>query len=88
MAQPLTPAERAGRVVDAAGRPVPYATVVIVAGTTPMPEIALRGDAEGRFGLRLPTGEFTLRAYGPAGTGDARVEGGAATDEIVITIGE
>jgi hypothetical protein len=88
MAQPLTPhTERAGRVLDGNGRPVPYATVVIVSGSVPMPEIALRSDAGGRFGLRLPAGVFTLRAHGPSGAGDAVVEGGPGQEEIVIRIG-
>jgi hypothetical protein len=89
MARPLTPpTERAGRVVDDSGRPVPYATVVIVSGSVPMPEIALRSDAGGRFALRLPPGVFTLRAHGPSGTGDTAVEGAPAQEEIVITIGQ
>ncbi|MEU8661539.1 hypothetical protein, partial [Actinoplanes philippinensis] len=63
------------------------ATVVIVAGSVPMPEIALLADADGRFGLRLPPGIFTLRAHGPAGAGDTAVEGAPAREEIVIRIG-
>jgi hypothetical protein len=87
MARPLTPpTQRAGRVVDTSGRPVPYAIVVIVSGSVPMPEIALCTGADGRFGLRLPPGIFTLRAHGPDGSGDAAVEAGTAGDEIVITI--
>ncbi len=49
--------ELAGRVVDAHGDPVPDALVVIVAGTVPMPEIALQADdlfrIDGRATLRL-----------------------------------
>jgi hypothetical protein len=78
--------ERHGQVVDASGAPVPGAHVVIVAGSVPMPEIALLCDDAGRFALRLPPGVFTLRAHGPTGTGEVEVEGGRA-DEIVITIG-
>jgi hypothetical protein len=82
------PSERIGRVVDAQGRPVPNAHVVIVRGSVPMPEIALLSDESGRFVLRLPEGVFTLRAHGPAGTGETEVEvdGGPAEDEIVITL--
>lgn len=60
-----------GRVVDAAGLPVPDATVAIVAGSVPTPEIALLADGAGRFSLRLPPGIFTLRAHGPSVTGPA-----------------
>lgn len=49
-----------------------------------MPEIALLSDDAGRFSLRLPPGIFTLRAHGPAGTGQAEVEGASADEEIVI----
>lgn len=77
-------AERFGRVVDAGGSPVPRAHIVVVAGSVPMPEIALLSDDAGRFSLRLPPGIFTLRAHGPAGTGQAEVEGASADEEIVI----
>jgi hypothetical protein len=78
--------EVSGRVVDAAGAPVPEALVSIVAGTVPMPEIALMADAEGRFGLRLPAGRFTLRAHGPGGSGEAEVVR-PGDDDVVITVG-
>jgi hypothetical protein len=78
--------ERIGRVVDAAGGPVPNAHVVIVRGSVPMPEIALLSDDAGRFRVRLPAGSFTLRAHGPGGTGQIDVEGEADEDEIVITL--
>ena len=77
-----------GRVVGTAGDPVPGALVVIVESSVPVPEIALQADADGRFALRLPRGRFTLRAHGPGGTGDARIElPGAARVEIVIAEG-
>jgi hypothetical protein len=81
--------ERFGRVVDASGAPVPQAHIVIVAGSVPMPEIALLTDDAGRFSLRLPPGVFTLRAHGPAGTGEAEIEvdGGQTEHEVVIAIG-
>ena len=63
----------AGRVVDAAGAPAPDALVTIVAGTVPLPEIALTVDADGRFALALPDGRFTLRAHSAAGAGEAEV---------------
>jgi hypothetical protein len=80
-------ADRAGRVVDANGVPVPRARIVIIAGSVPMPEIALESDDDGRFSLWLPRGVFTLRAHGPAGTGEVEVENNSADSGIVITIG-
>jgi hypothetical protein len=74
-----------GRVVGAAGDPVAGALVVILESSVPVPEIALQADADGRFALRLPPGRFTLRAHGPDGTGDARIElPGAAEVELVL----
>ena len=52
-------------VVDASGRPVPEASVTIVAGTVAMPEIALLSDASGVVQLTLPRGRFILQADGP-----------------------
>jgi hypothetical protein len=86
MAAGPTGDELAGQVVDARGAPVPDALVTIVAGTVPLPEIALMADAEGRFTLRLPDGRFTLRGHGPAGTGDAEVER-PRDAEVVIAVG-
>lgn len=53
-----------GVVVDREGRPVAEATIVVVEGTSPVPEIALVADSAGRFTLRLPRGRFTLEARG------------------------
>ena len=77
--------ELAGQVVDARGAPVPDALITIVAGTVPLPEIALMADAEGRFALRLPDGRFTLRAHAAAGTGEAQVER-PGDDSVVIAL--
>lgn len=77
---------RTGRVVDAAGAPIPHAFVVVVAGDVAMPEIALECDESGRFAIRLPAGHFTLRAHGDAEVGDAEVEG-ADDAEIVVVVG-
>ena len=66
---------------------MPEPLVAIVESTVPMPEIALLGDAGGRFWLRLPPGRFTLRAHGAGGTGQVEVEGAPADDEILIVIG-
>lgn len=79
--------EVVGRVVDADGAPVPDARVVIVAGSVPMPEIALLCDEDGRFVLRLPPGTFTLRAHGPTGSGDVAVRSPPPDGEVVVVIG-
>ncbi len=67
-----------GVVTDHEGRPVPRATVVVVDGTAPVPEIALVTDDAGRFGLKLPRGRFTLEAQG---------EGGAKGQTIIEVAG-
>lgn len=54
-------------VVDTLGRPVPEASVTIVASTVTMPEIALLSDASGVVQIMMPKGRFTLRADGPGG---------------------
>ena len=82
------PVHRPGRVVNRNGAPVPDALVSIVESTVPMPEVALVGDADGRFALSLPPGRFTLRAHAAAGTGQVDVEGTPTEHEIVIVIGD
>jgi hypothetical protein len=79
--------ERFGRVVDAGGAPGPNASIVIVTGSVPMPEIALLSDNAGRFSVRLPQGVFMLRAHGLGGTGEVEVGDESADNEIVISIG-
>lgn len=79
--------ELVGRVVDADGAPVPEAVVVIVAGSVPMPEIALLCDDDGRFSLRLPEGVFTLRAHGQGRTGEAEVRSPQSDGEFRIVLG-
>jgi hypothetical protein len=52
-----------------------------------MPEIALVSDTDGSFSMRLPSGQFTLRAHGPGGaSGEVEVEGAPNSREIVIVI--
>ena len=63
----MTARPGSGRVVDAAGRPVPGARVTIVDSPSPMPEMAILADGEGRFSLFLPPGRFVLRADGAEG---------------------
>lgn len=79
--------ELVGRVVDADGTAVPEALVVIVAGSVPMPEIALLCDSEGHFSLRLPEGMFTLRAHGQGRTGEAEVRSPPSDGEFRIVLG-
>jgi len=43
-----------GEVVDASGRPVPNARVMVLTGPGSFPDIALLTDDEGRFTLGLP----------------------------------
>ena len=76
-----------GRVVDAGGAAVPDARVAIVAGSVPVPEIALVCDGQGRFSLRLPRGVFTLQAFGAAGDGKVEVRSPPNDGEVLIVIG-
>lgn len=65
-----------GQVIRAAtGEPVEDASVTVVRGAGPAPDIAPLTDAQGRFRLdSLPTGDWTLRAMAPGGgTGEATV---------------
>ena len=79
-----------GRVVDAAGAPVPMASVYFVEGPVALPDIAALTGPDGAFRLSAPgAGAYTLgvRSDGhkPA---TARVEvgtrGGAAGLDIVL----
>jgi uncharacterized GH25 family protein len=74
-----------GRVVRIDDRqPVPDATITVVSGAGPAPDIAPLTNQSGAFSLDgLPAGEWTLRAIGPEGeTGDATVSvsAGSAAD--------
>lgn len=62
-----------GVVVDHAGEPVPLAHVVVVAGSVPVPEIALVADEQGGFAINLPEGAFRLRAEVSARVGEVEV---------------
>jgi hypothetical protein len=75
---------RQGRVVDVEGRPVAGATVSVVWGTVPVPEMALLTDANGGFRLALPPGRFRLRAHAPdSASGEAEVDGGEEGEMVV-----
>jgi Carboxypeptidase regulatory-like domain len=63
-----------GRVVDPEGFGVSDAIVAVVRGTAPTPEIGIRSDADGRFRIALPLGDFEIEARAPDGrTGRASV---------------
>ncbi len=74
-----------GRVVNADGRPVPEAIVMIPAGSVPVPEIALIADANGGFVVRLPPGRFLFRAVSPEGSGEIQLDAVQATAFEIIT---
>lgn len=76
---------RAGRVLDASGRPVAGAVVAVVSGTAPTPEIGIRSGADGRFTVALPAGKFRLQAHAGGQAGAVEVEGDGG-EEIVIQI--
>lgn len=76
-----------GVVVDCEGRAVAQATIVVVNGTAPVPEIALVADDAGRFGLRLPHGRFTLEAQGYCGSkGRMTIEIAGSSQKIEIQV--
>ena len=80
-----------GRVVRArTGKPVANATITIVQGAGPAPDIAPVTDSSGAFALDgLPKGKWVLRAIGPRGDeGKATVQIGAdSTASATIEIG-
>ena len=75
-----------GIVVNREGRAVAGATIVVVEGTSPVPEIALVCDAVGHFSLQLPSGRFTLEARGDgASRGQMTIDvAGAPVETLVI----
>ena len=74
-----------GRVVRSQdGQPMPDASITVVSGAGPAPDIAPLTNQEGAFSLDgLPPGEWVLRAIGPEGeTGEATalVSAGSVAD--------
>jgi uncharacterized GH25 family protein len=67
-ARPATTGRVIGRVVRAeGGQPVANATVNILRGAGPAPDIAALTDSQGRFAFdELPAGSWLFRAVGPA----------------------
>lgn len=81
-----------GRVVYADdGRPVANATVTILRGAGPAPDIAPMTDRNGSFALDdLPAGSWLLRAIGPggeAGLAQVSVRPGSITDVVIKLTG-
>ena len=77
-----------GRVVHAdTGSGVGEATIVVIQGAGPAPDIAPLTDAGGWFKLdHVPAGPWVFRAFGPGGeVGDAavRVSGGSVSDVVI-----
>jgi hypothetical protein len=64
-----------GRVVDAAGRPVPRAPLVFVVHPGSAPDIAQLSGEDGRFVFALAPGKYVLAARSDAaGSGQASFE--------------
>jgi hypothetical protein len=75
-------------VIDADGSPVAGARVMITASSIPVPEIALLTNDDGRFSIRLPSGQYTFQAYGSGGAmGQTDLQATPDLDEFVIQLG-
>lgn len=77
-----------GRVVQkGSGAAVDGATIVVVRGAGPLPDIAPMTDSDGRFSLDgLAAGEWVLDAYGTSGEkgqGHASVQAGAVAQLVI-----
>jgi hypothetical protein len=76
-----------GRVRWEDGAPAPGAMVAVASGTAPTPEIAIRANAAGEFGIALPCGKFIIEAHGPEGAkGAAEVRVSTAKQEIDLIL--
>jgi len=64
-----------GRVVDANGRGIAGARVMVTAAPGPVPDMAMLTDADGRFviGAAVP-GRYTVAAHTDAATGELAVQ--------------
>ena len=77
-----------GTVIDASGTPVEWASVWLVSGPQPTPDIAALTDAAGRFTLTAPApGVYRIgcraEGYEPV---EAEVEVGSDDVELTITL--
>jgi hypothetical protein len=77
-----------GRVVDAAGAPVPMASVYFVEGPVPLPDIAALTGPDGAFRLSVPgAGAYTLGVRGDGYTPAAvAVEVGGARPKAALDV--
>lgn len=79
-----------GRVLDPHGNAVPRATVAVVQGTAPYPEMAHLSNERGEYTIGLRPGRYTIEAYKDGyakARGEAEVTEGKET-ELDLTLGE
>lgn len=76
-----------GCVVDAAGLPIVGAYVTIAKSTVLLPEIAVVSGPDGGFELRLPEGNFTLRAQAGQLVGSASFNSADEQDVRIVVDG-
>jgi carboxypeptidase family protein len=82
---PLPLQERAGRVLDAGGRPLPHARLLIV---SPVRREAAHADEEGRFRVRVPVdGTWPLTASDTGFTAVIRWVSAVDAAPILFTLG-
>lgn len=74
-----------GRVVRKDGRPAVGALVWVASGTAPTPEVAVVCDAEGRFRLALPPGQFAIQARSKEGM-EGRMQTTVGAEPVHIEI--
>ncbi len=61
--------------------------VTVAHGTAPTPEIAIRCDGDGRFGIFLPPGRYVIEARAPdRATGSLAVETGEVGQAMEIVV--
>jgi hypothetical protein len=75
-----------GVVVDQEGRPVGGASVAVISGTAPVPEIAIRADRDGAFLLWVPVGSFTVEAHAPDGASGTIEVSETSVEPIVLRL--
>jgi len=52
-----------GRITDANGKPLQGARITIPKSSARIPEIAYLSDADGKYSISVPPGEYTLAAF-------------------------
>jgi hypothetical protein len=78
-AMPLS--ERAGRVLDQSGRPLPHARVTIA---TPRTSEVAYADSDGRFRVRVPTGELWSLTASDSGFNAVTLQVSTAVDSPFV----